>query len=141
MDEVTNPGLMKNRACEHRVREYYESIGCKVKMTTAYGPDLIVYDGEKIFTVEVKRAHWNKKKTSIIANRVTPNRMNDDFVAIVYEDKVYIETMKEYLKHCSKGGKRTLTAALGLGNRYSRCKSVKILNHVSNGSKICNLLE
>lgn len=101
------------------VSNHFEALGFKViyipGKDSTNGPDLWVVKNGRPVSVEIKIARV-KAKGELEVTPVTKNRMNDDLIAIVIENYVLIEPMKDHLKCCSKGGTRGLTPLLGIRN-------------------------
>ncbi len=75
----------------------------------ANGPDLWVEPKKgRPLSVEIKHSRVLKNGT-IQVPPVSPMRRNDDLIAIVINDYVLIEPMKDHLKSCSPNRTRQLT--------------------------------
>jgi len=101
-------------AAEKMVAEFYESIGYTCKLTTTKGPDIIATDPNgKSITIEVKLAHEIITKRGLkqyIVGMVRKDRKNDDFIAIVFNDKrIFIEPMSTHLSKCFIDNSRSVT--------------------------------
>lgn len=112
------------RRSEQSVKEFFEQLGHKVTVVGwKGGPDLTCeLDGKK-WTVEVKSI-TTSKYGQFIVSKVYKNRINDDFIAMVYDKIILIEPMKEHLKECNLSGMRALTQKYGKilrGGRHVGC--------------------
>lgn len=98
------------RRSEQVVASYFKELGHSVKLTRCKGPDLLVsYVGEEL-AVEVKTVSRNKGSTALYVSSVSPSRIHDDLVALVFPDgKILIETMSAHLAKCGSSGKRSVT--------------------------------
>lgn len=109
LDQIDTPHLKKGRESEHKVREFFEMLGNKVKMTNFRGPDLTIDTGSKIFTCEVKTVSLARDSFTYAVDAVCKTALNNDYIAYVYNDQIHITTMKEHLAATTKCGKRTVT--------------------------------
>lgn len=99
------------------VTKYFKLMGFKVihynEKESTNGVDMWVKkkDGKPL-SVEIKKAR--KQKTGCYqVDFVQPNRINDDLIAIILNDKyVLIEEMKHHLSACSNKGFRQFTTLL-----------------------------
>lgn len=79
--------------------------------STSTGPDL-VYSHPSFpngLSIEVKTVFKKKDKNSWYVAKVYPLRKKDDFVAIVFENKIVFDNMGSHLLSVSKCGTRTVT--------------------------------
>lgn len=99
-------------ASEKIAEERFSKLGFSVKRTDSFGPDLICKIGNWTYMVEVKRAFkHNLNKNSWRTQKVSDNRIKDDLIAVVLpNDYVYIDSMENHLRHCTKYGFRTITS-------------------------------
>ena len=73
---------------------------------TANGPDMHVQKEGIVLRVEMKKARYIKRSSSV--HPVESLRKNDDLIAIEFPSKyVLIEPMKDHLKACSEKGTRS----------------------------------
>lgn len=99
------------------ISESFERLGYKIiywnEKSNANGPDCFVQkDNKKPKSVEIKNIKINKVTKAISIPKVSTPRRNDDFIAIVLNDYVLIEPMKDHLKLCSKDGSRAITGLI-----------------------------
>ena len=106
IDLVESPITAKGRQSERLVKEFLESLGHSVVITSAQGPDLIV---NGVVRVEVKSAV--RSKEAFCVGAVCKNRRGDHLIAIVKDRVIVFEGMKEHLSKCNSTGMRHLTAS------------------------------
>lgn len=98
-DESKKPNIVSAVRSEKIAQKRFEDLGFTVERTVWAGPDLICRIGKLVWTVEVKRAALNGQRWR--THIVCKNRRKDDLIAIVLPNNyVYIESMKNHLKHC-----------------------------------------
>lgn len=108
-DDVKFKPYKKGRDAENIVANHYIENGYTVKLTTATGSDIVAIKNNIILKIEVKSVLSDGLSLSIAP--VSNNRINDDLIAAVYQDKIlFIESMVDHLKKCAPSGIRTLTA-------------------------------
>ena len=95
---------------ERVVREKLLALGFVVsnqKSDCANGVDLIAMKDGKPFLIEVKKAYYNSRAWKI--PKVQKSGLVSDIIAVVINDYVIFESMKDHLKLCDKGGFRSIT--------------------------------
>lgn len=101
---------------EDKVYSAFKKLGLKCigfGHKNANGPDCYAVGENISYKVEIKTV----KKMTNGALQVLPvekNRINDDLIAIVINDYVLIEPMKDHLKLCSKQGYRAISGLRSL---------------------------
>lgn len=102
------PSVVIAVQAERAAQRHFEKLGFEVERVDAIGPDLICRMGKFEWTVEVKRACRDSRAWR--TRSVRPSRIKDDLVAIVApNDRVYIDSMENHLRHCGKNGNRSVT--------------------------------
>ena len=114
-DDSTFAKNIKSKNAEMIAEKHFQSLGFKVNRVNYTGPDLFCDMGKFRWTVEVKRARdvhpKNHPGSTWVSDRVHPKRQKDDLIAFVLpNNRVYIDSMENHLKHCHGGGGRTITA-------------------------------
>lgn len=73
---------------------------------TANGPDMHIKRDDLILRVEIKKARYIKRSSSV--HPVEPNRRHDDLIAIEFPSGyVLIEPMENHLAMCAPNGTRS----------------------------------
>ena len=115
-EECKTKHIARGVASEKIAEEHFKKLGFSVKRVDTVGPDLIcsIGDGWKT-TVEVKTVCRSEARGVVWwhVNPVLKNRRSDDLVAFVLpNERVYIDSMKNHLRHCHKNGtgSRVITA-------------------------------
>lgn len=111
IDQVTHPWNIKGRQAEWTAKAHFEALGYSVEINMKVaGSDLCVLKDGTLQTVEVKSAIGMKRERTWIVDKVKPNRVGDDLMAIVLPDgRVHVCAMHEHLAACSPSGFRTIT--------------------------------
>lgn len=92
------------------VENYFKERGFQVfdvGNPSANGQDLTVAKGGRSYRVEVKTASLSKRCMRV--KPVRGYRRSDDWIAIVINDSVIVQPMKDHLACCSKDGTRYVT--------------------------------
>lgn len=109
-DESKSKMVMVAVAAEKIAAARFESLGFIVERTEYHGPDLKCRIGNMEWTVEVKRARRMSSGRSYETDIVCKNRKSDDLIAIVMPNgAVVIDSMKNHLSKCQRGGCRSVT--------------------------------
>lgn len=110
-DEVTEHCNKKGRESELIAKKYFEGLGFKVGLVDVNGPDLIIqWHSLPPLTVEVKSVvSCRGSRNSWKVCRVEPSRINDDYIAMVFNGRVIVRPMKNHLKQCSSDGSCFIT--------------------------------
>ena len=91
------------------VQDTFIKMGYKILSVakgTANGPDMHVQKEGMVLRVEIKKARYIKRSSSV--HPVEPLRVHDDLIAIEFPSGyVLIEPMKDHLKSCSEKGTRS----------------------------------
>lgn len=114
-DECDDPRHKKGRLSERFVEKFYKNMGWNVEINKGNGgPDLIcTKNGERIL-VEVKTILKQGPTGKFVVTKVKPNRMKDDFVAMVWNNEyIIIEPMNQHLSKCAPTGDRSITKEYG----------------------------
>lgn len=108
-EHSTRPQTVAAVGAEKIAQRRFEDLGFSVKRVNVIGPDLTCRIGGLEYTVEVKRATHGSRSWKVA--QVRPKRKCDDLVAIVLPNEyVYIDSMKNHLESCSRGGTRTVSS-------------------------------
>lgn len=103
-----NTSTLEAVRCEMLAATFFRELGFSVEEMHGAGPDLFCEIGSLSYSVEVKKAHINSRRWR--TSKVTLRRKSDDLVAIVLPNgRVYIDSMKNHLKHCAGDGTRAIT--------------------------------
>jgi len=110
-DLITERKNKKARDAEILAAAYFRNNGFQVDLTSGMGPDLILKKNDLTLTCEVKSTTESKYHPNcFIVAKISPNRMEDDIVAIVLPSGVvHVEPMKSHLSKCQKHGARSVT--------------------------------
>ena len=110
--------MMKNKYTNeqqfHLVKRWFEERGANVlkpKSGFANGVDLVAVTDKDALRVEIKKLYYASRAWK--TKPVGKNRMNDDFIAVVFPcGYVFVERMEDHLKCCTKSGYRFFTVIL-----------------------------